>query len=366
MARQRSFLLETERLTIRTLAQPDITEFTRYRNLEEVARYQDWTLPYTRDLAHELTDAMDLLGGPAAGHWVQLALDGGSGLIGDVAVWLDENATFATIGYTLAPQHQGRGYATEAVGAIVEWLFRRKRVHRIAATIDPRNMASARVLERCGFEYTGTARSAAFVRDEWSDDARFSLLQDNWKAWVGRPTAPPVEVTLIEITADNVRAVGEIDLSFSQRDLVAPTLVSLAQALVPQTVRGEKIRPWVRAIEADRELAGFVMMAEPNQSEPHPYLWRYLISPRHQGRGIGRRALLDIARQRRREGATHIRVSWVPDVVGSPARFYESLGFEPTGVVEHGEVEALLDLGNLSNRTSVRYRAVSQLDELAP
>ena len=104
---------------------------------------------------------------------------------------------------------------------------------------------------------------------------------------------------------------------------------------------------WIRAIEADAELAGFVMMAEPHSGSPHPYLWRYLISTPHQGRGIGRRALLEIARRRRAEGATHIRVSWVPDVVGSPARFYESLGFEPTGVVSHGEVEALLDLDNL-------------------
>jgi hypothetical protein len=48
-------------------------------------------------------------------------------------------------------------------------------------------------------------------------------------------------------------------------------------------------------------------------------------------------------------GATHISVSWVPGVVGSPSRFYESLGFEPTGVVHHGEVEAKLDLGKLAN-----------------
>lgn len=347
MTRQRSFRIDTERLVIRLVARQDVTRFTTYRNEPSVARYQDWPLPYTRDLAHALVDEMERLGRPTGGHWVQLAIDDGTGIVGDVAVWLDPEATFATIGYTLAPRGQGRGYAVEAVAAVVDWLFRRKRVHRVTATIDPRNSASARVLERCGFEYVGTARSSAFVRDEWADDARFSLLEPDWRDWIERPTGAPDTISLIEITDANVRQVGELAPSFSQRELVAPVLVSLAQALVPPTARGEQIEPWFRAIEADGELAGFVMMAEPNRHDPHPYLWRYLIAPRHQGRGIGRAALLEIARQRRTAGATHIRVSWVPDVVGSPARFYEALGFEPTGVVDHGEVEAMLDLSEL-------------------
>ena len=295
VAGRREFGLETERLTIRVLARPDITEFTRYHNLEAVARFQDWSLPYTRDLAHQMTDAMESPGGPTAGQWAQLALDGGSGIIGDVAVWLDADATMATIGYTLAPQHHGQGYAVEAVAAVIDWLFRRKRVHRVMATIDPRNLASARVLERCGFEYAGTARSAAYVHGEWTDDARFSLLEPDWRSWVDRPAGPPRCVSLIEITHDNVRAVGQLDRSFSQRELVAPVLVSLAQALVPPTVGGETIRPWLRAVEADGDLVGFVMMAEPHVGQPHPYLWRFLIEPGHQGRGIGRRVILDIA-----------------------------------------------------------------------
>ena len=200
---------------------------------------------------------MQLLGGPTGGRWVQLALDDGTGIIGDIAVWLDADESLANVGYTLAPENQGRGYAVEAIEAIVEWLFRHQRVHRTAATIDPRNMASARVLERCGFRYEGTARSAAFVRHEWSDDARFSLARTRL-AGTGSAVQPDLLATwsLVEITNDNVRAVGEIDRSFSQQELVAPVLVSLAEALVPPVVGGETIRPWLRAVEADDELVG--------------------------------------------------------------------------------------------------------------
>lgn len=341
---RRPFQLRTERLTIRTLARDDVTAFTHYRKLPDVARFQDWPMPYTRDLAHELVDEMEQLGGPAPGSWVQLALDSAVGLVGDVAVWLDTDGTLAMIGYTLDPVHQGRGYAVEAVEAIIDWLFRRRHVHRIAATIDPRNLASARVLERCGFEYIGTARSAAFVRGEWTDDARFTLLEPDWKAWRKRPVGPPNNVELIEVTADNVREVGAIERSFSQRALVAPVLASLSQALVPPTVSGEQVRPWCRAIAADDDLVGFVMVAEPHDGSPHPYLWRLLVDHRHQGRGIGKRALEQIIEQRRRDGSTAIRVSYVADVVGSPARFYQRLGFVPTGKIDDGEIESILDL----------------------
>ncbi len=329
------------------LSRDDVTAFTHYRKLPEVARYQDWPMPYTRDLAHELVADMEALTGPTAGTWVQLALVTGGDdgvMVGDVAVWLDPDATLAMIGYTLDPEYQGRGYAVEAVEAVITWLFRRKHVHRIAATIDPRNLASARVLERTGFVYIGTARSAAFVRGEWTDDARFSLLESDWRAWRGRPTGAPRRVDFVEVTADNVHELGQIDRAFSQRAFVASVLESLAEVLVPPTVRGNRLEPWYRAITADGELVGCVMMVEPHAARPHPYLWRLVIDVRHQGRGIGRRALEQIITERRAAGFDAITVSYVADQPGAPARFYERLGFVRTGRVDDGEIEAILTL----------------------
>ncbi len=123
-------------------------------------------------------------------------------------------------------------------------------------------------------------------------------------------------------------------------------LVSLAQALVPPTVRGETVRPWIRAIDADGDLVGFVMMTEPYEGSTEPDLLRFLIDHRHQRRGIGRRALDAIVAERRAAGHTHLRVGYVEDVVGSPARFYEHFGFVPTGRVDDGETEARLELSS--------------------
>ncbi len=69
MPARRPFRLETERLTIRLINRDDITTFTRYRHVPEVGRHQDWPMPYTRDLAHQLVDAMELLAGPTRNEW---------------------------------------------------------------------------------------------------------------------------------------------------------------------------------------------------------------------------------------------------------------------------------------------------------
>jgi RimJ/RimL family protein N-acetyltransferase len=347
--RRRRFHLRTERLVVRMLARADVTAFVRYRNLPEVALHQDWPLPYTRDLAHQLVDELERLDGPTAGGWAQLAVALPDGtLVGDVAVWLDAAGTFAMLGYTLAPEHQGRGYATEAVSAVIDWLFAggpgHVPVHRIAATLDPANLASARVLEACGFEYVGTAREAALVRGTWADDARFSLLPSDWEAWNARPTHHPENVELAELAHSDVRRLLAIAPAYSQRRLVAPVGTSLAEALLPPTENGHHVTAWYRGIRADGELVGFAMVAEPHAGEPHPYLWRMVIDRPHQQRGIGRRAVLAIADHWRAAGARRLKVSYVPDVPGNPARFYEGLGFVPTGHVDDGEVEAALDL----------------------
>ncbi len=345
---RRSLRLTTERLTIRPLARQDITEFTRYRNLPDVARYQDWALPYTRDIAHALVDDAEQLGVPTPGHWLQLAVtNDDERLLGDVAVWLDDAALLAMIGYTLAPESQGQGYAAEAVKAVVDWLFAARKVHRVAATMDPGNVASARVLERNGFRYIGTARSAALVRGVWSDDARFEILAAEWRAWKRRPGRPR-RVELIEITPETVRRIGQLDRAFSQRRFVSSVYESYGDALVPPMHDGTRVQPWFRAIVADGQPVGFMMVAEPMPTQPHPYLWRLMVDWRHQGRGIGRAAIGVLAQQRAAAGATHLLLSCTAGVTGSPEPFYLRLGFERTGTVnEWGETEMIAPLERL-------------------
>lgn len=356
MPRRRPFVLRTERLTLRMLGRADITAFTRYRNHPDVARYQGWALPYTRDLAHELVDEMEAMGSPRPGAWAQLAMEHEGRLVGDFAVWIDPGDELAMIGYTVAPEHQGRAFAAEAAEAVIEWLFARGTIHRIAATIDPRNMASARVLERCGFEYVGTARSAAWSRGEWTDDARFSLLEPDWRSWRSRPTGPPATVTFVEVDAANVGAVCSLDIAHSQRRFVDGVSESIAWAAHPPVVDQVAVRHWYRAIEADRALAGFVMLAF-HPARP-PELCQLLVDQRHQRRGIATRAVGEVARHLRSSSARHLEATFV-DEPGGPEVFYARLGFTRTGEREpNGELRCRADLDDIIRRVEQRASGV--------
>lgn len=346
VGRSTRFELRTARTVVRVLARSDITEFTRYRNLPEISRYQDWSLPFTRDVAHDLVDEMEALRRPTPDRWIQLAIDPGTGLIGDIAVWLDSDAALAMIGYTVAPEHQGSGFATEAASAVIDHLFNTTGVHRIAATIDPRNVASARVLERCGFARVGVVPSAAFVRGEWTDDARYTMLAADREAWKHRTTDPIGSVDLIEVTSDNVRAVCNLSVAPSQRRFVSTVAESIADAAHPDAYGGGTLEPWYRAISADGDLAGFIMTAERTEHHDVTYLWRFMVDHRFQGRGVGRAALGALARRLIERGETKLELSF-SDGPGSPEPFYASLGFERTGDIEDGEIVARTDLATL-------------------
>jgi RimJ/RimL family protein N-acetyltransferase len=346
------FELSTPRLTLRMLERRDVTAFTRYRNIETVSRFQDWQLPYTRDLAHELIDDMDQLTGPTPDNWVQVAIERHGELVGDIAIWLDGSADLAMIGYTIAPEHQGNSYAVEAAEAVLTYLFGSVGVHRVAATIDPRNLASARVLERCGFEYVGTARASAWSRGAWTDDARFSLLASDWAAWTGRPTTPPSEVGFVEVSAENIDAVCNIAIAHSQRRFVRSPAESIADAAHPPVVNGARLLPWYRAIVADGEVAGFMLVARSTPTQPVPHVWRMIVDQRHQRRGIARRSIAELARVLVASGDTHLTTSFI-DEPGGPESFYRALGFRRTGHTDPvtGEVTALAELALLATRS---------------
>lgn len=80
------------------------------------------------------------------------------------------------IGYILHPDMWGRGYAREAVGAVIDHIFAsRAAIDAICADVDPRNGASIRLLERLGFERSGFAERTFEIGGVWMDSFYFTL-----------------------------------------------------------------------------------------------------------------------------------------------------------------------------------------------
>jgi len=333
----------TSRLTLRAFVAADAAALAAYRNDPDVARYQDWPIPYPASRAERAIAATLGQVDPLPNEWWQIAIERDGELAGDVGVGLDSTGSVATIGYTLALAHHGAGVASEAVGAVIDRLFARTGVHRVQATVDPANLPSIRVLERLGFASEGVARQSVEIRGEWLDDGRYGLLRADHDDWSTRPPSPPADVRLVEITPANALAVLRVKTFEWQQRLVSPNVVSFADALVPEIVDGAPVVPWYRAIEADGEIVGFVMMAEPTATHQHPYLWRLLVDRRHQRRHIGGRALGLAIDQALAWGANALTVSWMPGI-GTPQPFYLARGFVPTGGMDGDEIVAQLTL----------------------
>ncbi|MFF5076985.1 GNAT family N-acetyltransferase [Actinoplanes sp. NPDC000266] len=174
-------LIATERLILRRFRPTDAPVLAEYRSDPAVARYQSWDAPFP--LLRAETAVANFIGSdPDKPGWFQYAIErvAERDLIGDVAVHLHDNAKQAEIGFTLASQHQKQGYATEAVRAVLDRLFRVQGLHKVAGECDARNVASASLMERLGFTREGLLRQQTFIKGEWTDDLIFGLLASEW------------------------------------------------------------------------------------------------------------------------------------------------------------------------------------------
>lgn len=128
--------------------------------------------------------------GPAKSEWIE-SLDEGDGA--DFLICVDGEPVgtiglkppnevwgAAEIGYMIAPDEWGEGYATDAVEVICRYAFEERRLNKVYATVYETNPASRRVLEKAGFTEEGVHRDEGFAEGEHVDVHRYGLLVDEW------------------------------------------------------------------------------------------------------------------------------------------------------------------------------------------
>lgn len=180
-----SLTLETPRLLIRPFCDSDLETFLAYRNDPDVYRYQGWKTPFSRQDALEFIARVKATLPGIPGAWLQLAIehkDSGE-MLGDVAFHItSSNTRQAYIAYSLARTSWSQGYATEAVGKLVDYLFRVRDLHRLMADCDVDNVASIRLLERLGFRREAHYLENFWLETEsrWGSEYLYALLQREW------------------------------------------------------------------------------------------------------------------------------------------------------------------------------------------
>ncbi|WP_042662104.1 GNAT family N-acetyltransferase [Haloferax sp. ATB1] len=87
----------------------------------------------------------------------------------------------AEVGYLVAPDHWGNGYATDALRTLCGYAFGERRLNKLYANAYETNPASTRVLEKAGFEREGVHREQGFVDGDHVDVLRYGRLADEWR-----------------------------------------------------------------------------------------------------------------------------------------------------------------------------------------
>lgn len=175
---------------MRPVTVEDAEAIYNYRSDPIVNRYQGF-IPTTILEVQEFIECRISPEIDVPGTWFQLViLEKASGqIIGDVGVhFLDSGNCQCEIGYTLDSNYQGRGYATEAVSAIITFLMEKLNKRRIIATMDPRNTRSIQLVERLGFRREAHFRESVYYNNEWCDDLVYAILKDEWRTRIHKKT----------------------------------------------------------------------------------------------------------------------------------------------------------------------------------
>lgn len=174
-------ILTTERLTLRPLLEGDGAALFAIFSDPEVVRYWSrsaWTDMVQADemLAAAMRDYAD-----GSGLRYGIVVTATNELVGVASLFaFSRDNRRCETGYVLGSRHWGRGYASEALVAVLEHAFGALGMNRIEADVDPQNIASRRVLEKLAFRLEGTMPERWIVHGEKADTAFYGLLKSYW------------------------------------------------------------------------------------------------------------------------------------------------------------------------------------------
>lgn len=172
--------LETGRLILRRYVNADAAAmYKNWASDQEVTRFLTWpTHPNQEVSGRVIEDWVNQYSDDSYYHWAIVLKNNGEEPIGDIAVVsLKENVSMAHVGYCIGRNWWHQGITSEALKAVMEFLFDVVDVNRIEARHDPRNPNSGKVMEKCGMKYEGTLHSSDWNNQGVCDACYYALLK---------------------------------------------------------------------------------------------------------------------------------------------------------------------------------------------
>ena len=173
--------IETERLILREINDDDMPVFFKMRSDEAVMKYVDRPRPKTLE---DLKPLMEQFKAGVAENtnlaWAICLKDTGE-MIGNIGYWRNEPENHrGEVGYMLMPQFFGKGYASEALAAALNYGFNTMHLNSIKGCVDPENAASIHVLEKAGFVKEAHFREDYMFNGKFKDSGVYCMLRSDW------------------------------------------------------------------------------------------------------------------------------------------------------------------------------------------
>ena len=179
-----TYPIASERLLLRPFTADDLDGLHGMFGREDVSRYLNWE-PMDRERAAALLERRVTQSTiQKDGEGIALALEerASGRFVGEVVLRLtSEESRQGEIGWSLHPDAQGHGYATEAAREILRLGFEQMGLHRIVAESDPRNEASIRVMERLGMRREALHLESMWLKGEWVGSIVYAMLEQEWR-----------------------------------------------------------------------------------------------------------------------------------------------------------------------------------------
>lgn len=174
--------ISTERLILRGIKILDTESIFKYRSNPQIYKFQGWkpqTLLEVKEFIYKNIATIP----NTPDTWYQLAIlvRETNELVGDIGIhFIGSDNLQVELGYTLSLEYQGKGYATEAVIGVINYLFITLKKHRITASVDPRNIKSIALLERIKMRKEAYFKESLWYNNEWTDDIIYAILKHEW------------------------------------------------------------------------------------------------------------------------------------------------------------------------------------------
>lgn len=173
----------TSRLVLREFVPEDWPAVLAYQSQPAYLRYNRWNDRAANEVQAFVQRFIDWQHDePRFRYQLAITLQETGELIGNCGLRLEHpGALEGDIGYELAPQHWGHGYATEAAHSMLAFGFNELRLHRIWAGCIADNVGSSRVMEKLGMRREGHFRDKEWFKGRWWDTYTYAILEHEWR-----------------------------------------------------------------------------------------------------------------------------------------------------------------------------------------